>query len=135
MFELVTATYAADGFNLRDDWFGLAERDIAGRKKTLAAKPLLQELEPTDFLQGISLLHSYDRRKKDLQAGQSSKEATAVSAKREQVLSLPLSAYRRWADELTDGFISAERFFCAVKASGNRIISHIAANSSPWRPL
>jgi hypothetical protein len=110
VFELVTASYAADGFNLRDDWFGSAERNITGRKKTLAAKPLLRELEPTDFLQGISLLYSYDRRTQDLQAGQSAKEATAVSAKREQVLSLPLSAYEKWADGLTNGFISTERF-------------------------
>ncbi len=31
VFELVTATYAADGFNLRDDWHGNAVRKVTGR--------------------------------------------------------------------------------------------------------
>jgi hypothetical protein len=110
VFELVTATYAADGFNLRDDWFGSGERGIPGRKKVLAAKPLLREIEPTDFLQGVSLLHTHDRRMQDLRAGRTGREVTAVSAKREQVLALPLAAYEQWADKLTDGFLAADRF-------------------------
>ncbi|MBI3733211.1 MAG: DUF262 domain-containing protein [Chloroflexi bacterium] len=110
VFELVTASYAADGFNLRDDWYGSTERNIEGRKKKLATKPLLNEIEPTDFLQGISLFYSYDRQLKDLASGKTSKEATAVGAKREQVLSLPLTAYQQGADRLTAGFLVAERF-------------------------
>jgi|SRR5579871_1167921 len=31
VFELATATYAADGFNLRDDWFGNPSAHIPGR--------------------------------------------------------------------------------------------------------
>ncbi|MCL5950395.1 MAG: DUF262 domain-containing protein [Chloroflexi bacterium] len=110
VFELVTASYAADGFNLRDDWYGSAERNVEGRSRKLASRPLLKEIEPTDFLQGISLLNSYKVRLQDLAAGRSGKEVTAVSAKREQVLSLPLSAYQEWADKLVDGFVEAVRF-------------------------
>lgn len=110
VFELVTATYAADGFNLRDDWFGSSTAKVQGRHKKLTAKPLLRDLEPTDFLQGTSLLHSYERRAADLAAGRTSKEATAVSAKREHILVLPLEAYQKWADRLTDGFYEADRF-------------------------
>ena len=44
VFELVTASYSADGFNLRDDWYGNAERQIIGRKQAFAEKALLRKL-------------------------------------------------------------------------------------------
>ena len=83
---------------------------VPGRHKTFAEQPLLRDLEPTEFLQGVSLLHSYERRSADLEAGRSGKEVTGVSAKREHVLELPLMTYRKWADKLTDGFFQADRF-------------------------
>ncbi|NLD82056.1 MAG: hypothetical protein GX642_12945, partial [Smithella sp.] len=110
VFELVTATYAADGFNLRDDWYGNPNAAIQGRQKKFAAKPLLRSLEPNDFLQGISLLHSYEKRIADIENDKTGKEVTAVSAKREHILDLPLDAYKKWADRLTEGFIQADRF-------------------------
>ncbi len=110
VFELMTATYAADGFNLRNDWYGNTAKGIVGRSKTLKERALLSQIEPTDFLQGISLLHTLERRKQDLDAGKSKKEATAVSAKREHVLIMPLSAYQAWADRLLAGFMEADRF-------------------------
>jgi hypothetical protein len=110
VFELVTATYAADGFNMRDDWFGSAKPKTLGRHKQLAVRALLRDLEPTDFLQGVSLLHSYERRSADLLAGRTGKEAAAVTAKREHVLVLPLEGYKKWADQLTKGFLEADRF-------------------------
>jgi hypothetical protein len=94
IFELMTASYAADGFNLRDDWYGSGDKGISGRKKTLSEKPLLSSIEPTDFLQGISLLYTYANRTNDLATGSSGKDVTALSAKREQVLGLPLAAYQ-----------------------------------------
>ena len=69
VFELMTATFAVDSFNLRDDWYGSVSKGIPGRKKELNKKPLLQSIEPTDFLQGISLLYTYDRRISYLQKG------------------------------------------------------------------
>jgi hypothetical protein len=110
VFELVTASYAAEGFNLRDDWYGSKERNIKSRKQKLTAKPLLSGIEPSDFLQGISLLYTYERRQQDVQAGRTGKEVTAVSAKREQILAMPLIAYQTWADKLTDGFLVADEF-------------------------
>lgn len=110
VFELVTATYAADGFNLRDDWYGNATAQKPGRYKKFAAKPLLHELEPTDFLQGLSLLHTYEQHFDDLNTGKTGRAVTAVSAKRGHVLSLPLTAFNKWADPLTQGFLEADRF-------------------------
>lgn len=108
VFELVTATWAADGFNLRDDWFG--GRGKSGRHARLNKKLLLRDLQPTDFLQGVSLLHSFEKRTRDLAAGRSAKEAAAVSAKREHILEMPLGAFEEWAEPLTKGYEQAERF-------------------------
>lgn len=46
----------------------------------------------------------------DIAAGKQGKEVTAVSAKREHVLALPLDAYKQWADKLMGGFFEADRF-------------------------
>ncbi|MBJ6761441.1 DUF262 domain-containing protein [Myxococcaceae bacterium JPH2] len=108
VFELITATWAADGFNLRDDWFGGGSKH--GRQARLGKKPLLRDLQPTDFLQGVSLLHSLEKRTQDLAAGRSGKEATGVTAKREHILEMPLSAFTKWADTLTKGLEETERF-------------------------
>jgi hypothetical protein len=108
VFELITATWAADGFNLRDDWFG--ERGQGGRQARLHKRLLLRDLQATDFLQGVSLLDSLRRRSEDLAAGRSGKEVTGVTAKREHILAMPLSAFRAWAEPLTRGFEEAERF-------------------------
>jgi hypothetical protein len=108
VFELVTATYAADGFNLRRDWFG--EGAVKGRHSLLTHRPLLRDTEATDFLQGISLLHTYECQQQDLRAGKTGKEVTGVSAKREHILALPLSAYQAWAEPLVKGFLEAHQF-------------------------
>jgi hypothetical protein len=108
VFELVTASYAADGFNMRADWFGADGKK--GRHSKLAAKPLLKDLAETDFLQGVSLLHTYELQQQDLKNGKSGKDVTGVSAKREHVLAMPLAAFKKWADPLTKGFLEAEQF-------------------------
>ncbi len=108
VFELVTATYAADGFNLRRDWYG--EGATKGRHTKLVSQPLLKDTAATDFLQGVSLLHTYERQQQDQKDGKTGKSVTAVSAKREHILSMPLSAYKKWADQLTQGFIEADQF-------------------------
>ncbi|MCU1285328.1 MAG: hypothetical protein JWO13_1678 [Acidobacteriales bacterium] len=108
VFELVTAAYAADGFNLRRDWYG--EGKEKGRRDKLATKPLLKETAATEFLQGISLLHTYERQQQDIRVGKTGKAVTPVSAKREHILSMPLSAYKKWADKLVEGFFESDQF-------------------------
>jgi Protein of unknown function DUF262 len=108
VFELVTATWAADGFNLREDWYGAGPKP--GRQATLAKRPLLRDLEPTDFLQAVSLLHTFERREEERRKGRTGKELPAVTAKREHILEMPLAAYQRWADRLNAGFLEADKF-------------------------
>jgi len=110
VFELITATYAADGINLRDEWYGNAQDNIEGIHQKLSRQRLLRHVESTEFLQGLTLLHTYEKRTKDLLDGKTGKQVTGVSAKREAVLSLPLSAYQQWRDKLVDGFWKAAKF-------------------------
>ncbi|MDE0158840.1 MAG: DUF262 domain-containing protein [Candidatus Dadabacteria bacterium] len=110
VFELITASYAADGYNLRDDWFGSAVRNIESRKERLEKEALLKGIEATEFLQAICLLHTSELRKADLATGKTGKQVRPVSAKRADVLQLPLSAWKRWADDLEAGFRQVARF-------------------------
>ena len=110
VFELVTASFAAENFNLRDDWYGSSLRKVKGRATHIQAESVLETVEPTDFLQAISLLHTYERRQADVAAGKIGKAVSAVSAKRISVLSLTLADYQRWADQVESGFLLAAKF-------------------------
>ncbi|KGX39465.1 GmrSD restriction endonuclease domain-containing protein [Burkholderia pseudomallei] len=110
VFELVTATYAADGYNLRDDWFGSTARKVPSRQKRLAQESVLTALESTDFLQAIAMLHTLKLRQADLAAGKTGKQVAPVSAKRATILEMPLSAYQEWADAAEEGFKRAAKF-------------------------
>ena len=110
VFELITASYAADGYNLRDDWFGSTVRNIESRRERLERETLLKGIEATEFLQAICLLHTGELRKADLATGKTGKQVRPVSAKRADVLQLPLSAWKRWVDDLEAGFRQVARF-------------------------
>jgi hypothetical protein len=110
VFELVTASYAADGYNLRDDWFGSKLRNVKSRQERLAKSPLLSMVETTDFLQAIVLLHTLEKRRADIAAGKQGKQIAPVSAKRNSMLELPLKAYQKWADKVEEGFRLAANF-------------------------
>ncbi len=102
VFELVTATYAAEGFNLREDW--------DERRKTLAVHKVLDEFDATSFLQAITLLATRAKRAAHLQARSDDERAPAVSAKRRDMLRLPLDEYQEWADPTKKAMASVVRF-------------------------
>lgn len=110
VFELVTASYAAEGFNLRDDWYGSNIRDVASRQKRMSKDPLLAGVVATEFLQAITVLESHARRQADIKAGKTGRQVTPVTAKREDILELPLTAYKAWSDRVEKGFGFAARF-------------------------
>lgn len=87
VFELMTATYAIDNVNLRDEWFGNAHEGIEGTQPHLRKQSLLREVQPTEFLQGLTLLYTWEKRREDLKVGKTGKQITGVTAKREAVLS------------------------------------------------
>ena len=110
VFELVTATFAADGFNLRDSWFGDESDENDGIHKRLEKQPILANIDPTDFLQAVSILQTYARRQEDIKEGKKGKMASPVSAKRTAILDLDLSAYNNWASDVEKGFEGAAQF-------------------------
>jgi len=105
VFELLTATFAADDYNLRDDW--------AKRDKELRKERVLRTAKSDDFLQAISLLASRKRRMKALDEGTDSKKAPAITCKRKDILRLTLQDYKIWADDVLEGFKKAARFMHA----------------------
>ena len=93
VFELVTATFAAEDFTLRDDW------DMRTHKmeQSDGTFNLLSVVSATDFLASMTLLAQVKNNK-------------TLSVKRKDVLSLSLNDYKTYADDLTDGYIRAARF-------------------------
>ena len=110
VFELITASFAAEGFNLRDEWFGSESRGMEGREQRLKKDELIEPIENTDFIQAITLLQTYEKRLADLAAGKTGKMVAAVSAKRVAMLALHLEDYKHWADKVESGFKLAARF-------------------------
>lgn len=110
VFELVTATFAADNYNLRDDWYGSKERKVDARQARLRKEPVLEQVETTDYLQTVSMLHTLARRKADLAAGKAGKQVTPISAKRASILALELADYQQWSYAAEAGFLRAAKF-------------------------
>lgn len=115
-FELVTAMYAADGHELRKDWYG--DEKSPGRQQRLietyrpAGEPsgILANVASTDFLQAISLFHTRDRRREAEAAGKQGKELPAVTGNRQALLNLPLAAYKKYEKQVEAGFVKAAKF-------------------------
>jgi hypothetical protein len=118
-FELVTAIYASDEFNLRADWNGDPKDRKPGRHARIIGAPnrrdVLTQLASTDFLQGCTLLHTRAKRLERAAAGATGKELPAVSCKRDALLSLPLESYKTYNDRLEAGFIAAGAFLNELK--------------------
>jgi len=115
-FELVTAMYAAEGHELRKDWYG--DDSVKGRHRrfveTLRAPGLeagiIANVANTDFLQAISLFHTRDLRRSAETTGKKGKELPAVTGNRQALLNLPLAAYRRYEAQVEQGFVQAAKF-------------------------
>jgi hypothetical protein len=109
-FELLTAIYAADDFQLRHDWLGDKQTGQVGRARQLGQHEVLSQLQSTDFLQAITLLHTLEVREAAAAAGKEGKELPQVSCTRQAMLNLPLAAYKRWAGPVQRGFVEAAKF-------------------------
>lgn len=103
VFELLTASFAADNFQLREDW-------IARQNRLKGKHPLLRGLQSDDFLQAISLLVTQERRRMKLSAGEQPDKAPGISCKRKEILNLQVSDWQTWADSVEDGFVRSARF-------------------------
>jgi len=102
VFELLTATFAAEGYNLRKDW--------TMRKKELAKYPLFRSLQSDDFLQVISLLSTRVKKIEALNSGVRSDQVPGISCKRREILRMKLKDYTTWADISQKAFLETAKF-------------------------
>jgi hypothetical protein len=116
-FELVTAIYAADGHELRKDWYGEGRdnkgrhgRFVSAQKLADAEKGILANVANTDFLHVVSLFYTRDLRRAAEAAGKEGKDLPQVTGKREALLNLPLAAYEQYQDLAEQGFLKAAKF-------------------------
>jgi hypothetical protein len=115
-FELVTATYAAEGHELRKDWYGDAGHlgrhgRLSDAYRSADSKAgILAGVSNTDFLSAVSLFHTRERRQQEMLAGKTGKELPAVTGNRAALLSLPLTAYKAYEGQVEHGFLQAAKF-------------------------
>ena len=105
VFELVTAAFAADEFDLRADW---KARQESFRENAYLA-PLLAAVENTFFLQAISLVESYERRVAQASRGVEGDRLSPVTCKRKDILALSVEDYSRHAATVAKAFRSAAK--------------------------
>ncbi|MCE7981569.1 MAG: DUF262 domain-containing protein [Caldilinea sp. CFX5] len=103
VFELLTATFAAENFQLRDDWEG-REKRMKSQHRALGS------LQNDDFLQAITLLVTQSRRQRAIAEGITGERLPGISCKRRDILRLTLADYCQWADAVEQGFMLAARF-------------------------
>ena len=103
VFELVTASFAADDFRLRDDW---AKR----QHRMHSAFGVLQGITGDQFLQAVTLMATLTRRRNAKSDGRSRNLWPSVDCRRSSILDLRLGEYKDWADAVEAGFMNAAEF-------------------------
>jgi len=115
-FELVTAMYAADGHELRKDWYGDDQTKGRHRRFVDTLRPadsqagIMANVGNTDFLQAVSLFYTRERRRVAELAGKQGKELPAITGNRQALLGLPLAAYKQYEKQVEAGFLKAAKF-------------------------
>lgn len=100
VFELLTASFASEEFDLKADW--------ADVKSKFNPYRVLDKTSEIDFIQAITLFSSY-RRKIELEAAGQKDNLPAVSAKRKDMLNLELADYVKYKNQVLEGFIKASK--------------------------
>lgn len=100
VFELLTATFASDEFDLKEDW--------AEIQKKFKPYKVLGKTSNIDIIQAITLFSTYKKRKEAIAKGETD-NLPAVSAKRKEMLNLKLADYKKYKDVIVDGFIKASK--------------------------
>ena len=95
VFELVTASFAADDFNLREDWEQC--RDVIRGKDSNVNTDIMNDIDEVAFLTAITLYSSY------------MKHGTTSCTKKD-VLNLSLADYRANRDSILEGYKMARSF-------------------------
>jgi hypothetical protein len=100
VFELLTATFAADNHDLRADWKSQKSNWPSSSHKTLRG------LSETDFLQIVTLLATYKRRINATNSG----ATVRIGCKREDILNISWQEYESSAKDAVKGLLLANEF-------------------------
>lgn len=104
VFELLTATFAADEFDLRKDW---KERESEFKGSEFK---VLKEFADTDFLQAVTLLATRENRELALAQGGDAERAPRIGCRRIDMLNLRLDQYQKWSPSIVKGLKHAQKF-------------------------
>ena len=130
-FELLTAIYAAEEFDLREDWSGPLDKSEPGRRERIVGSPnridVLSGVSSIDFLQACALIHTREVRLAKERDGVEDRLLPQVSCNRDTLLALPLEAYKNYADAVESGFREAASFLHELKL--------ISQYDVPYAPL
>lgn len=110
VFELVTAIFASEGFNLRQDW-----EDRIKHFKNHKAQ-VLSDVSATDFLTAMTLYIKYISYNKNPE--------NAVVCKRKNVLELKMQDYKNNVDKLEHAFLEASKFINSQCIYSNRDVPY-----------
>ena len=105
VFELLTATYAADEFDLRRHW-----EEQCRAAWSAPEYRILREVSNTDFLQAVTLLATSARRDAAAARGEEDERLPRIGCKRADMLGLTLAEYQRFAPAIVGGMKAAAKF-------------------------
>jgi hypothetical protein len=100
VFELLTASFASDEFDLKADWESI--------KDEFKPYKVLVNTSNTDVIQAITLYSTFKKRLEAISMGVSD-NTPSVSAKRKDMLNLKLEEYQAYRDDIVNGFIKASK--------------------------
>lgn len=127
-FELLTAIYAADRFDLREAWKGNGDKKKPGIKERLVGsdhpRAVLKPIENTDYLQACTLLHTREVRLRRAAEGAKDSELPQIACNRQALLGLPLSAFRKYAEVVESSFVDAAAFINEQKILRDRDVPY-----------
>jgi len=101
VFELLTATFATDEFDLKEDWSKI--------KQSFKEYKVLSGVSNTDIVQAITLLSTYYRKLEKMKSNTPKDDLPAVSCKRKDMLNLTLPEYLRFKEQVINGCIKASK--------------------------
>jgi len=100
VFELLTASFASDEFDLKTDWENI--------KTEFKPYKILNNTSNTDIIQAITLYSTFKKRLEAISSGLT-ENIPSVSAKRKEMLNLTLSEYSKYRNDIVKGFIKASK--------------------------
>ena len=142
-FELLTAMFAADEYDLREDMRGTDEDDFIrlharrprgdeiksgrlDRIKGTRRNGVFKDLTERDVLQVATLLQTYEARQAAVAKGVTEeKRLPAVSIKADALLELRQSFWENHADAIEEGFVKARHFFESLHITKGRDVPYL----------